>query len=433
MPWLKTGAVFVGTANFWAWKASPEVYLLQANKNSLPKGEKTITNLLLRIFVPNYKKINSENCSEKERLAFGKLVGAVSITVNILLSGAKLAMGAITGSIAITADAINNIFDVTAGVITFIGFKMAARPADKEHPYGHARIEYISGLIIAILIFIVGFELIQSSFLKILNPEPVRTSLVAIIILAMSVIAKLWLMHFSKVAGAKISSETLKATATDCRNDALSTTAVLLSLVIAHFTSLNLDGFMGLLVALFIIYSAVGILKDVTDPLLGKAPSAEFTQYILAKILKHDTILGAHDLIVHDYGQSRRFGSVHVEISTEVDPIESHQIIDDIERDFLESDNMIFVIHYDPVLVGDEAVQAYRNTVTQALNTLSPLLSIHDFRVVDNKSYVNVIFDVEVPYEFDMKDDEIKEKIQELVKNEDVKINTMVTIDRVFV
>ncbi len=395
----------------------------------MQKGRSAITNFLIRFFVPDFK----DTKSDATRLAYGKLAGSVSIAVNILLSIAKLAIGFLTQSIAIMADAINNIFDVTAGIVTFIGFKMAARPADKEHPYGHARIEYISGLFIAIMIFLVGFELIQSSFSKIINPSQINVTILSIIILALSIIVKLWLMFFNNKISKRLNSETLKASATDCRNDAISTSAVLLSLVIAYFTPYNIDGYIGLLVALFILYSAVGILKDVTDPLLGKAPSTELKNYIMQKILKNKTIIGAHDLIVHDYGQNRRFGSAHVEISAKVDPIESHQLIDEIERDFLENDNMIFVIHYDPVIVGDKAVQAYKSKMVEKIKSISPVLSIHDFRVVDNKSYVNLIFDIEVPFEFEMSDDEIKAKVQEFAGTEHVKTNTLVTIDRVYV
>ncbi len=385
-----------------------------------------ITNLIIKMFVYNYK--DTDNV--KTRNSYGKLAGVVGVIINLMLSIIKFVLGAITGSIAIIADAINNLFDVTAACITLVGFKLASRPADKEHPYGHARIEYITGLIIAIMIFLVGFELVQSSINKIINPTEIKTSILVVIILALSMFAKFWLMFFYKSIANKIDSETLKATAADCRNDVLSTGAVLFSLIILHITKVNIDAYIGLLVAGFIIYSAIGIVKDVTNPLLGIAPTHEFTKHITDKILQNETILGVHDLIIHDYGPGRRFGSVHVEIDSKVDPIKSHYIIDEIERDFFENDNITFVIHYDPVLVGDKTVERYKEKMMEKLKDISPLLSLHDFRIVDNKTYVNLIFDVVAPFELKLTDEEIKNQIQTLVAGEEIKINTMVTVDR---
>ncbi len=385
-----------------------------------------ITKLLIKLFVKNYNDSNSKTA----HTSYGKLAGAVGIAVNLMLSSTKFFIGILTNSIAITADAVNNIFDVTAGIVTLIGFKMASRPADKEHPYGHARIEYITGLIIALMIFLVGFELVQTSIDKIINPTDILHSAYTVSVLIISILAKIWLAFFNKNIANIISSETLKATAADCRNDAISTSAVLVSVVISQYWGVNLDGIMGLLVAVFIIYSAVGIVKDVTDPLLGKAPSRELVQHIENKILKHKMILGTHDLIIHDYGQNRCFGSAHVEIDAKTDPIESHHLIDEIERDFFENDNIIFVIHYDPVLVGDVIVEKYKAKMQEKIARISTKLSLHDFRVVDNKNYVNLIFDVEAPFEFELTDEELKDKIQKSVENSEMKINTMVTVDR---
>ena len=290
------------------------------------------------------------------RTAYGNLAGAVGIVCNALLCAAKLLMGTLFGSISVTADAVNNLSDASSSIITLVGFKLSAKPADKEHPYGHARIEYLAGLAVSVLIIVIGFELARTSLDKILHPTPVAFSWLTVAVLAGSIGVKLWMAMFNRTIGRRIGSATLEATATDSRNDVISTAAVLAALVLGQATHLVLDGWMGLAVALFILYSGIGLIKETVDPLLGEAPSEELAQHIARKVLSYDGVLGTHDLMVHDYGPGRCFASVHVEMAAEKDVLESHDIIDNIERDFHDNDNIHLVIHYDPIQTGDRAV-----------------------------------------------------------------------------
>ncbi len=388
-----------------------------------------MTNLILRIFVRDHDNIKDL----KVRSNYGKVAGVVGICTNVLLAAFKLLVGFLSGSVAITADGFNNLSDAFSAIITVVGFKMAAKPADKEHPYGHARIEYLAALCVGIIIFMLGFELVQDSFFKILNPTDVTLSPIMVAVILLSVFVKLWLMFFYKKVGAKISSVTIEATATDCRNDIISTVAVLLAVVVSNYTPLNIDGFMGLVVALFIMYSGCVVLKNIVDTLLGMAPSKELVAHIQNKILTYEEVVGTHDLMVHDYGPGRRFGSAHVEIDAAVDAMKSHNIIDKIERDLAEEDNIHFVIHYDPVLVGDETVTALKDFVEKRIKNVMGRLSIHDFRVVAGPKHTNLIFDIVVPYDYTATDEQIKKQVQSLVEEEETKFYTVVTVDRAFV
>lgn len=302
-------------------------------------------NWLVKKFVHDYENVHDINV----RASYGKLSGKVGIFCNAFLFAVKFIMGTISGSVSITADAVNNLSDAASSVISLIGFKMAEKPADEDHPYGHARYEYLSGLTVAVMIILIGFELFKTSFDKVLHPSTVDFSIALVIVLAVSILIKLWMALFNKSLGKKINSSALEATAADSRNDVISTSAVLAAAVISHFFKINLDGYMGIAVAVFILYSGIGLVKDTLDPLLGKAPEPELVDYIQKKILSYDGVLGTHDLMIHDYGPGRKFASVHVEMAAEGDVLKSHDVIDNIERDFLSKDNLNIIVHYDPM------------------------------------------------------------------------------------
>lgn len=350
------------------------------------------------------------------RLSYGNLAGITGIVCNVLLCAIKFFTGLFTGSISITADAVNNLSDASSGVITLLGFKLAGKPADPEHPYGHARMEYLAGLVVSFVILLIGVQLAGESVQKILHPAAATFGIVPAVMLVFSILVKLWMAGFYRNIGKKIDSTTLLAASADSRNDVISTGAVLLALLISAWTDLDLDGWMGMAVALFILYSGIGLIKDTLDPLLGRAPSEDLTQRVEEKILSYEGILGTHDLMVHDYGPGQCFASVHVEMSAEMNVMRSHDIIDTIERDFHEQDHIHLVIHYDPIETGSEAVGTMRQWVTERVHAVSPLLSIHDFRMVKGELHTNLIFDVAAPSSYESTDAEIKQQIQRSVQ-----------------
>lgn len=350
------------------------------------------------------------------RLSYGNLAGITGIVCNVLLCAIKFFTGLFTGSISITADAVNNLSDASSGVITLLGFKLAGKPADPEHPYGHARMEYLAGLVVSFVILLIGVQLAGESVQKILHPAAATFGIVPAVMLVFSILVKLWMAGFYRSIGKKIDSTTLLAASADSRNDVISTGAVLLALLISAWTDLDLDGWMGMAVALFILYSGIGLIKDTLDPLLGRAPSEELTRRVEEKILSYEGILGTHDLMVHDYGPGQCFASVHVEMSAEMNVMRSHDIIDTIERDFHEQDHIHLVIHYDPIETGSEAVGTMRQWVTERVHAVSPLLSIHDFRMVKGELHTNLIFDVAAPSSYESTDAEIKQQIQRSVQ-----------------
>lgn len=355
---------------------------------------------------------NSENVKdERVRSAFGKAASLVGIGCNALLCAGKLAVGAMSGSVAITADAVNNLSDASSSIISLVGFKMADRPADQEHPYGHGRYEYLSGLMVAVMILVIGVELFKSSLEKILSPSPVLFSWVTVGVLAVSIAVKLWMAAFNRRIGRKIDSKTLIATADDSRNDVISTAAVLAATLIAHYTGVTLDGYMGLAVAVFILISGFSLVKDTIDPMLGVMPSSEQVHAIREKIMSYPGVLGTHDLMVHDYGPGRQFASVHVEMSAEQSPLISHDVIDTIERDFLAQEKLHLVVHYDPVVTGDPRVPALREMIARIAASIHPDMTIHDLRIVPGTTRVNVVFDCVVPYDFSMSQRAIRERI----------------------
>lgn len=363
------------------------------------------------------------------RARCGKAAGLVGIVCNVLLCLAKLIVGTVSGSISISADAVNNLSDASSSLVTLLGFKLAEKPADRDHPYGHARMEYISGLAVAALILIIGVELAKSSISRILHPQAVALSPALVAVLALSIAGKLWLMAFNRHLGSLIDSETLLATAADSRNDVISTAAVLLACVIGHFSGLMIDGWVGLAVAVFILISGIGIARDTIDPLLGRQSAPEELREIAAAILAYDRVLGVHDLMLHDYGPGRRFGSVHVEMDYRVDPLVCHEIIDGIERDFRETRNLELVIHYDPIVTDDAELSRLRALVEQAAQALDPRLSVHDFRIVRGYERTNLIFDLVVPYELKKEQLAIGQTLQARIRAQDARCEAIITYD----
>ena len=306
---------------------------------------------------------------------------------------------------------------------------MAEKPADADHPYGHARYEYLSGLTVAVMIILIGVELFKSSLDKVLNPSPVDFSAAAAVVLIGSIIVKLWMSLFNRALGKKINSATLEATSADSRNDVISTSAVLIAALITHFAKVDLDGYMGVAVAVFILYSGIGLVKDTLDPLLGSAPDPALVDHIQKKILSYDGVLGTHDLMIHDYGPGRKFASVHVEMAAEDDVIKSHDVIDSIERDFLENENLNLIVHYDPIITGDEKINDLRSWLSDQVKAINPELSIHDLRVVPGNTHTNLIFDCVMPYDINMTESELKREIRKRVNLKYPDYYCVMTID----
>ena len=382
-------------------------------------------NWLVKKFVHDYENVHDINV----RASYGKLSGKVGIFCNAFLFAVKFIMGTISGSVSITADAVNNLSDAASSVISLIGFKRAEKPADEDHPYGHARYEYLSGLTVAVMIILIGFELFKTSFDKVIHPSTVDFSIVLVIVLAVSILIKLWMAFFNKSLGKKINSSALEATAADSRNDVISTSAVLVAAVISHFFKINLDGYMGIAVAVFILYSGIGLVKDTLDPLLGKAPEPELVDYIQKKILSYDGVLGTHDLMIHDYGPGRKFASVHVEMAAEGDVLKSHDVIDNIERDFLSKDNLNIIVHYDPIVTKDDIVNDFRSWLMEQVKSIDPHLSIHDLRIVPGNSHTNLVFDCVMPHCINMSPSELKAEIRRLVNIKYPNYYCIITID----
>lgn len=384
-----------------------------------------MTNILLRLFI--------KNCEDTQnpavRSSIGKLAGLTGIVCNCLLTVLKLVIGLLVGSMAIIADGVNNLSDAASSLTTLLGFRMAQRPADKQHPYGHARYEYLSGLAVAALILLIGAELVKSSIAKIINPEPIDISAATIALLAASVAVKLWMSGFYKTLGKKINSTALYATSVDSRNDVISTCAVLLGCLVNYLFGLNIDGYVGLAVAIFILYSSVGIAKDTISPLLGQQADDELVDKITELVLSHEKVLGVHDLLVHDYGPGRCYASAHVELSSDEDPMACHDIIDDIECDVLEKMNVHFVIHYDPVVQNDAEQNEMRRTVGEIIRELNPAFSIHDFRIVRGSAQSKLVFDLGVPYSMIEKKKEIKERIDAALDERGKKYITIIRFD----
>ena len=363
------------------------------------------------------------------RAAYGNLASWVGILCNLALCAGKFMVGTLSGSISVAADAVNNLSDASSSVVSLLGFRLGSRPADEEHPYGHARFEYLSGLAVAVMVLVIGLELGKTSLGKILAPTPVTFSWVTVGVLAASILVKLWMALFNRKVGGRIHSGALIATAADSRNDVLTTGAVLTAALISHFARVELDGWMGLAVALFILYSGVGLVKSTIDPLLGLAPDPELVKYIHERVMSYPNVLGTHDLMVHDYGPGRQFASVHVEMAAEGDVMASHDVIDNIERDFLENDGLHVVIHFDPIVTSDERVGDMRRWLSEAVKEIDGALTIHDLRMVPGPTHTNLIFDCVVPAGFAMSELDVKQAIKHLVRQKDPRYFCVITVE----
>lgn len=385
-----------------------------------------MTDLILRIFVRDHK--NTEDPAVRDKC--GRVAGAVGIVTNFLLFLMKIIVGTVFHSVSITADAVNNLTDSGSSVVTLIGFKMASKPADEKHPFGHARIEYLSGVIVSFIVIFLGLQLGMSSIEKILTPEENALTPVALVVLVISILAKLWQCLFYRKVGRMIKSESVEATSKDSRNDVIATSVVLLGAVITMLTGVNLDGYMGAAVALFIVFSGVQLTISTADPLLGQAPEGELVQTITEKMLSYPGIIGMHDLAVHNYGVGRCFASAHCEVDAKNDILVSHDLIDNIERDFSRDLGIHMVIHLDPVIVGDARTDALHCKVQSLVTALYPTVTIHDFRVIWGVTHSNIVFDAAVPFAVKDSDAVITQKLEAEIQKLDPDYRTVVTIDR---
>ncbi len=385
-----------------------------------------MTDLILRIFVRDHK--NTEDPAVRDKC--GRVAGAVGIVTNFLLFLMKIIVGTVFHSVSVTADAVNNLTDSGSSVVTLIGFKMASKPADEKHPFGHARIEYLSGVIVSFIVIFLGLQLGMSSVEKIITPEENALTPVALVVLVISILAKLWQCLFYRKVGRMIKSESVEATSKDSRNDVIATSVVLLGAVITMLTGVNLDGYMGAAVALFIVFSGVQLTISTADPLLGQAPEGELVQTITEKMLSYPGIIGMHDLAVHNYGVGRCFASAHCEVDAKNDILVSHDLIDNIERDFSRDLGIHMVIHLDPVIVGDARTDALHCKVQSLVTALYPTVTIHDFRVIWGVTHSNIVFDAAVPFAVKDSDAVITQKLEAEIQKLDPNYRTVVTIDR---
>jgi len=370
---------------------------------------------LVKTFIKDYQKTTSPVV----RTRYAILAGAVGIISNLVLFAIKLIAGTLFRSISVTADAVNNLTDAGSSIITLVGFKISSKPADDKHPYGHARAEYITGFVISVVILLLGFELIKSSFFKIIDPELVKFSYITVAVLVVSIFVKLWQSLFNKNLGKRINSAALEATGQDSMNDVISTGAVLASAIFARLTGIQVDGYMGIAVALFIIYSGIKLILETMNLLMGTAPDEELVSDIERKILGYEGVLGIHDLVVHSYGADNYFASVHVEVPA--------------ERDVFAELNVNLVIHMDPIVTDDEMVNSLRRQVNDILAKIDSELSMHDFRVVVGKTHSNLIFDVVVPPAYKISDTQLRELLDAEIKKIDSTYNSVITIDRKYI
>ena len=382
--------------------------------------------LLTKIFIKNPEDVTSPTV----RQAYGILSGSVGIFLNLLLFAGKFAAGLISGSIAITADAFNNLSDAGSSVITLIGFKMAGQKPDPGHPFGHGRIEYLSGLFVSIAILIMAFELIQSSVSKVLHPEPVDFSPVILVILAASILVKCYMYLYNRMISQKISSAAMMATAKDSLSDTIATSAVLFCTLLSHFQNLHIDGWCGILVGLFILYAGYDAARDTIGPLLGQAPDPEFVRQVETLVLSYPNIIGVHDLIVHNYGPGRIMISVHAEVPADGDILALHDTIDTIEHDLKNRLLCEAVIHMDPVCTHDEETVRLREIVSGFAREIGENLSIHDLRLVRGSTHTNVIFDLLIPYAFPISDEKTVELIRDKITGLDPKYRAVVNVDK---
>ena len=389
-----------------------------------------MTELLVKTFVKDYQ--NTEEA--KVRTAYGVLASLVGIVCNLLLFVGKLAVGLVLHSVSVMADAFNNLSDAASSVIGFIGVKMAEKPADEEHPFGHGRIEYIAALIVSFLVIEVGFTFFKNAIAKIRTPEELSFNRISMGILLASVAVKLWLSFFNKKLGKRINSTVMQATATDALGDVVTTLATMGSILFFYFTKINIDGYVGLVVSLLVMWAGVGIAKDTLEPLIGQSVDPKLYREISEFVESYDGILGSHDLIVHNYGPTKSLASIHAEVPNNVDIETSHEIIDRIERDAAKKLGIFLVIHMDPVETADAQVAEVKAEVQEVLHQMDERLSLHDFRMVDGEKWINLIFDVVVPFSYGENDrPKLREAIEEKVRSLDERYHCVITFDSGFV
>ena len=385
-----------------------------------------MSRLLIRLFIKDYQNTGSVQV----RARYGILSGAVGIVLNVLLSAVKLLIGTMAHSIAITADALNNLSDAGNSCISLLGFRLSAKPADQEHPYGHGRIEYLAGMGVSVVIMYMGVELIKSSVQKILHPEPLVFSWVSALVLLLSIGGKLWLAFFNRAIGKQIQSGTVNAVVVDSLSDVAATAFTILALFLSRRFTLPFDGIFGIVVAGFVFFAGFSVFRDTLAPLLGQPPTKEFVQQIEDKILSYDGVIGVHDLIVHDYGPNRCFVSAHAEVSANTDIMESHDLMDVIERDIHAEMGLNITLHMDPIVTDDERVTAARALAEEAVKEVDDSLSLHDFRMVSGPHHTNLIFDVVVPFSVKKSDREITEQIGSLIAQRKSNYYCVITVDR---
>jgi len=388
-----------------------------------------LLDLFLRRFIPNY----TQTADAAVRHRYGILAGVVGIVLNLLLFAGKLTAGLLAGAVSVTADAFNNLTDAGSSVVTLIGFRLAGQKPDAHHPFGHGRIEYLTGLVVSLIILLVGVELGKSSIEKIIHPSETELSLLTAGILLVSILVKFWMGWFNKNLGDRIQSEALKATAADSRSDAIATAAVLLGLVISHFTHLPLDGWIGALVALLILKAGFDSAKATLNPLLGQAPDPAAVNEIEVLILSHTQIIGIHDMIIHDYGPGRRMMSVHAEVPCDADMLEVHDIIDHIEREVGERFGIEAVIHMDPIQIGNPIVDGLRELTVRLAREVHPAMTVHDFRITAGPLHTNLIFDVVVPFEVSLTDDQVRQALSEKLAAVSPNYHAVIDVDRSYV
>ena len=386
--------------------------------------------IIAKLFIKNYK----DTKNNLVRSAYGVLCAIIGIVSNLLICACKIVAGILSGAISITADGINNLTDGASSVVTLVGFKLANKPADKDHPFGHERIEYINGLIVSLIVLVIGVLLAKTSIEKIINPEMINLDyfLLASIVLGGSILVKIWQCYIYASTAKLIDSPALKASAKDSLSDILSSSVVLISLIVAKIWEIKIDGYIGLLVALVIVYNAIKLIIETSSPLIGEAPNKDFVREVEAKILSYDGILGIHDLVIHSYGKGKTFITVHAEVDANVDVLISHDIVDNIEHDFL-ADNINLVIHMDPIRIDDPETNKLKAQIATILNDIDNKLTFHDFRVVHGPTHTNILFDIVVDNDYNKLDEELIEEVSKQVKEISETYNLIITIDRNYI
>ena len=389
-----------------------------------------MTDFLVKKFVKDYEEVEKVSV----RTAYGVLASVTGIFCNVLLFLVKGSIGMFLHSLSVTADAFNNLSDAGSSVVGLVGVKMAEKPADREHPFGHGRLEYIAALVVAFLVLEIGFTFFKEAVGKILDPQEMKFQMLSVAILILSIGVKLWMAYFNRKLGKRIDSKVMLATATDAMGDVITTSATIASLLVFHFTGQNVDGVVGLLVSLVVMWAGVGIARDTLEPLLGEAVTPEEYDRISRFVESYDGVVGSHDLIVHNYGPGRSMASIHAEVPNDVDVEISHEIIDRIEREAAKKLGIFLVIHMDPVETRDAKVLEIRQKVVQILEALDPAVSIHDFRMVSGKEQNNLIFDMVVPFEYDeKKQEDLKRSVSSLLKLTGENYQCVITVERSYI